>query len=254
MRKPLIVANWKMNLTVEDGEKFMTALFTEDIDYNIVDVVIAPSFTSLYPLSNLVMKGNAPIAIAAQNMYVEQDGAYTGEVSISMIKGAGATQVILGHSERRNIFGETDSFINKKVNIALNSGLGVILCVGEKEEERDAKVEVEVVLSQVGKCLKDVSYDDMNNIVIAYEPVWAIGTGKTASSGDVERMHKRIRAFIKQMYNTEISESIKILYGGSVKPGNVKELMSMEDIDGALVGGASLKVESFIKLINFKNN
>jgi len=171
-----------------------------------------------------------------------------------MIKGAGATQVILGHSERRNIFGETDSFINKKVKIALNSGLGVILCVGEKEEERDAKVEVEVVLSQVGKCLKDVSYDDMNNIVIAYEPVWAIGTGKTASSDDAECMHKRIRAFIKQMYNTEISESIKILYGGSVKPGNVKELMSMEDIDGALVGGASLKVESFIKLINFKNN
>jgi triosephosphate isomerase len=182
---------------------------------------------------------------------MQDEGAYTGEISAEMVKNLGATYTILGHSERREYFNETDEMVNLKIKKALNTQLNIILCIGEREYERDAGVAYEVVLAQLGKSLKGVTVDQIEKITIAYEPVWAIGTGKTASSNDAETMHDTIRKKIASLYNERTAESIRILYGGSVKPENIKELMSKEDVDGALVGGASLDVEKFYKITTF---
>ena len=249
MRKPFIAGNWKMNLDAVTGVSLVDELCKADIDYDSRDVLVAPSFTTVYPVAQAVKNNGGKIAVAAQNMYFEESGAYTGEVSSSMIKSCGAEWVILGHSERRAIFGETDADINKKVKKALADGLSVILCVGETLWEREAGAEVETVLAQTGKGLEGV--EDLSKVVIAYEPVWAIGTGKTASSADAEAMHKAIRGYVAKIRGQETADKVRILYGGSVKPENAKELLSMENIDCALVGGASLKAAQFLDIINF---
>lgn len=248
-RKPFIAGNWKMNLDAQAGVALAEELCAAGIDFASRDVLVAPSFTNIYPVAQAVKKGGNKIAVAAQNMFFEDSGAFTGEVSVSMIKSAGAAWTILGHSERRAIFGETDADINKKVKKALADGLSVILCVGETLWEREAGAAVETVLAQVGKGLEGVS--DLKNVVIAYEPVWAIGTGKTASAADAEAMHKAIRDYIAKIRSTAAAEAMRILYGGSVKPDNAKELLNMPEIDGALVGGASLKAAQFLSIINF---
>lgn len=250
-RKSLIAANWKMNKGVKESLEFFQNFKCKNIDYSKVDILIAPPFVSLYPIGEEIKKNQLPIILSAQNIYMKDEGAYTGEISAEMVKGVGATFTILGHSERREYFNETDEIINLKVKKALNRALNIILCIGEREFERDAEVAYEVVLAQLGRSLKDVTIDEMEKITIAYEPVWAIGTGKTASSDDAEKMHSAIRKKIAYLYNERVAESIKILYGGSVKPENIRELMQKENIDGALVGGASLDVEKFYKIATF---
>jgi triosephosphate isomerase len=247
MRKPLIAANWKMNLNVSESTAFAEEISSHKPSG--VDVVIAPSFTNISVVACIFKKNKADIAVAAQNVYFEDSGAYTGEVSVGMIKSAGASAVILGHSERRAIFKEDDAVINRKVHKSVSASLKVILCVGESFDERESGVEIQIVLSQLGKSLMDVK--DLSNITIAYEPVWAIGTGKTASPKDAEIMHGAIRDFIAGRYSSKAADELRILYGGSVKPDNIKELMEQTNVDGALVGGASLKADQFIKIINF---
>lgn len=248
-RKPLIAGNWKMNKNVSEGAALASEITGADIDYSTRDVLFAPPFTSIYAVSEAVKKNGGKAFVAAQNVYFETSGAFTGEVSCDMIKSAGAGWVILGHSERRSIFGETDEVINKKVKKVLSEGLSVILCVGETLWEREAGAEIETVLAQTGKGLEGVA--DLSNVVIAYEPVWAIGTGKTASPNDAEVMHKAIREYIARIRSKDAAEKMRILYGGSMKPENAKELMAQPDVDGGLIGGASLKAADFLKIINF---
>ncbi|MDR2884095.1 MAG: triose-phosphate isomerase [Deferribacteraceae bacterium] len=249
MRKPLIAGNWKMFLTVEEAQALAKSLCDSDIDYSKCDVLLAPSFTNIYAVHNVVKAAGKPIKVAAQNVYTEDSGAFTGEVSLPMVKSAGADSVILGHSERRNVFGETDEFINAKVHKVLKAGMSVILCVGELLEERESGNANSVVVSQLTKGLANVA--SLSDIVIAYEPVWAIGTGKTASPADAQAMHKVIRTSIEKLYGKAAASEVRILYGGSVKPDNVTSLMAEDDIDGALVGGASLKAVDFLKIINY---
>lgn len=248
-RKPMIAGNWKMNKDVRDGAALALEIAGGDIDFSTRDVLLAPAFTGISAVADTLKEKGGKVFTAAQNMYFEEEGAFTGEVSAKMIISAGAAWVILGHSERRAIFGETDSLINKKLKKALSEGLKVILCVGETLWERQAGAETETVLAQVGKGLEGIR--DISGVVIAYEPVWAIGTGKTASAEDAEIMHKAIREYVKKIRGSKAAENLRILYGGSVKPENAKELMSRENIDGALVGGASLKAADFLKIINF---
>ena len=247
MRKPLIAGNWKMNLTLDEGCELVKSLKIN----NDVDVIVAPSFVNLLGINKVIVENKLNIKVAAQNMHFEKSGAFTGEVSGEMLLNIGINTAIIGHSERRDIFGETNEIIEKKVLSALNQNISVILCVGEHIEDRESGKHENVVISQIEYALKNVDEKDMENIVIAYEPVWAIGTGKTASSNDAETMHLTIRNFIAKKFNSDVAQNIRILYGGSVKPQNIKELMSMNNIDGALVGGASLKSESFNQLINF---
>ncbi|MDR2401830.1 MAG: triose-phosphate isomerase [Deferribacteraceae bacterium] len=252
MRKPLIAANWKMFLNLKEALSLAASLSKVNTDGE-KDIFIAPSFTNMAVVAEELKKSAPHISVAAQNFYLGADdassGAYTGEVSLPMIKSAGATAVILGHSERRNIFGEDDAFINRKVKCAIAEGLTAILCVGELLAEREASVQNEVVLAQLGKSLAQVA--DLTNVVIAYEPVWAIGTGKTATPAGADEMHNAIRTFIGRYYGKSASNEIRILYGGSVKPDNIKALMQQGNIDGALVGGASLNAEQFEKIINY---
>jgi triosephosphate isomerase len=253
MRKPLIAANWKMFLDQKEALALVSALSKVSYDPEDRDVLIAPSFTNLSVVSEELKKSAPRIKTAAQNFYLGTDdassGAYTGEVSLPMIKSAGVSAVILGHSERRNIFNEDDAFINRKVKRAIAEGLAAVLCVGELFSEREAGVQNEVVVAQLGKSLAQIT--DLKSVVIAYEPVWAIGTGKTATPADAEAMHKVIREFIRKNYGESAAKEIRILYGGSVKPENIAALMSEADIDGALVGGASLKADQFAKIINY---
>jgi triosephosphate isomerase len=255
MRRPLIAANWKMFLDAKEALALAAALAKVKVEGE-KDVLVAPSFTNISIVAEEFQKSAPHIKLAAQNFYLGEgdasSGAYTGEVSLPMIKSAGASAVILGHSERRNIFNETDAFINRKVKRAIAEGLSAVLCVGELLSEREAKVQDEVVLAQLGKSLAQVA--DLKSVVIAYEPVWAIGTGKTATPADAEAMHSVIRGFIRKNYGDEAASEIRILYGGSVKPDNISELMQEADIDGALVGGASLKAEPFEKIINYQVN
>ena len=212
-------------------------------------IMIAPPFTALSEVSKVVKGTN--IILGAQNMAQEVKGAHTGEISVVMLKDVGVTLVILGHSERRHVYGEKDELINKKVKLALSEGLDVILCVGEKIEERNAGNAEKVVEEQVRNGLAGISEQQMKTITIAYEPVWAIGTGVTATPEDADAMHAFIRKLIKDLYSTDIAQNLVIQYGGSVKPANVKELMAKENIDGALVGGASLKADLFIPIVKY---
>lgn len=250
MRKPIISGNWKMNHTKSAADNFFELLIaaaSEAFEKN--EIVIFPSFTLLYSANEKVKDTN--VKIGAQNCYFEEKGAFTGEISIPMIKDTGCSYVLLGHSERRHVFNETDELINKKVKSALEQKLDIFLCIGEKLEERESGNTFAVNKNQLDKSLAGVSSGEMERIVIAYEPVWAIGTGKTASPEQAQEVHAFIRAYLKERFNDEVCENTRILYGGSVKPDNVKELMSQKDIDGALVGGASLKAESFLKIIKY---
>jgi triosephosphate isomerase len=247
MRKPLIAGNWKMFMDVCGAKKLVKELVDCAVDYSKVDVMLAPPFVHLYMAAELVKESGKAIQIAAQNVHFETEGAFTGEISSAMVKSVGAQAVILGHSERRHIFGETDAFINKKVHAVLKEGLTAIVCVGEQLAEREAGVASEVVIAQLGNSLSGLT--DLNGVVIAYEPVWAIGTGKTASPEDAQNMHADIRAFVVRRFGKDAADKVRILYGGSVKPDNIKELMACPDVDGALVGGASLKADSFSKII-----
>jgi triosephosphate isomerase len=212
-----------------------------------VKAIVCPPFTSLALAHNLLE--GSPIALGAQNMYPEDEGAFTSEVSPKMLKSVGCQYVILGHSERRQYFKETDEFINKKVKKALASGLIPIVCVGETLAEREDNITDQIVTAQIKGCLKDVSAADVERSIIAYEPVWAIGTGKVATPQQAQDVHKIIRGLIAQMYGSETAEKVVIQYGGSVKPENAKELLHQPDIDGALVGGACLKADSFAAIV-----
>lgn len=248
MRKPVIVGNWKMNMTLTEAKELLNEIKTKELDSEVEAGVCVPAVD--LGISAKVLDGT-DIKFGGQNMYFEEKGAYTGEISPLMLKDIGASYVILGHSERREIFGEDDQLINKKVLSAFDHDLTPILCCGETLEEREAEKQEEKVKGQIEAALKDVSESDIKKLIIAYEPIWAIGTGKTASAEDAEAMCGFIRNLIKELYSKEASEAIRIQYGGSVKPANVKELMAKENIDGALVGGASLKADDFAALINF---
>ncbi len=248
MRKTVIAGNWKMNNDLKESEKLIVELkkLLQNEKPNC-DVIVCPPFTSLYEASKLV--SGSIIKLGAQNMHFEDSGAFTGEVSASMLKSVGCEYVILGHSERRAIFGESNEMINKKIKKALSAGLKPIFCVGELLEEREKGVTNDVVKRQILKGLDGISADDMKNIIIAYEPVWAIGTGKTATPAQAQEVHEFIRDLIEIDYSLEVANDLVIQYGGSVKPDNAKELLSQKDIDGALVGGACLKADSFMGII-----
>lgn len=247
MRVPIIAGNWKMNKTVEESIQLVREI--KNKLNNDIETVVCVPFTSLSEVKKEI--DNTNLKLGAQNMYWEDSGAFTGEISPLMLKGIGIDYVIIGHSERRQYFGETDKIVNMKVKSAINHSITPILCVGETLEQREAGTEQEVVKSQVEKALDSIETIEANQIVIAYEPIWAIGTGKTASSEEANEMIKFIRKILKEKFGEKISEGIRILYGGSVKPTNISEIMSQSDIDGALVGGASLKHEDFINLVNF---
>ena len=247
VRRLLIAGNWKMHKTIPEALDLVRELKELVKDVNDRDILVCPPFTALYPVSRELEGSN--IVLGGQNMYFEEQGAFTGEISPLMLKDAGCSYVILGHSERRHIFGETDELVNKKVLSAINHGLIPILCVGELLEERESGKTQEVVEKQVREGLKGIDGD--NEFVIAYEPVWAIGTGKTATPELAEEVHLFIRQVLSDMFGSEKANSVRILYGGSVKPENAAGLLNMENIDGALVGGASLKAESFAKIVNF---
>lgn len=248
MRKPIIAGNWKMNNTPSDTKVFINSLKQKKLSED-VEKIIATPFTSLYLANELL--NNTDIKLGAQNMYFEDRGAFTGEVSGQMLKDLNVSYVIIGHSERREIFNESDELLNKKVKAAISKELSPILCCGETIEEREAQKHQEKIKNQITKDLEGISEKDLDKLVIAYEPIWAIGTGKTASPEDAEEMCKYIREILEELYSKDLADNIRILYGGSVKPENVKEIMAKENVDGALVGGASLKVDSFTSLINY---
>lgn len=248
MRVPIIAGNWKMFKTVDETVSFIEAI-KDSVKDTDVEVVLCVPYTAL-DAAVKAAKGTK-VLIGAQNMYPEDSGAFTGEISPVMLKSIGVTYVIVGHSERRQIFKESDALINKKVLKALASDLKPILCVGETLEEREAGTTKEIVKVQTVAGLQGVDRNELAKVVVAYEPVWAIGTGKTASSEDANEVISYIRELIAELYDDEISEEVRIQYGGSVKPDNVEDIMAQSDIDGALVGGASLKPESYLELVNF---
>ena len=248
MRKKILAANWKMNFTHVEAESYLHTFLDEIGEVDDVEIVMIPPFTSIPVLAQISEK--APfIRIGAQNMYWERSGAYTGEISATMLRVLFVKYVVIGHSERRMLFGETDETVNRKVHSALEAGLRPIVCVGESTTQRDND-EVETVLRrQLELGLKDLSVKDAVEIVIAYEPVWAIGTGRTATPAQAEEAHRFIRSVLSKMFGTGPAERVRIQYGGSVKPDNAQELLRRSDIDGALIGGASLDPHSFAKII-----
>lgn len=247
MRKPVIIGNWKMNKDLDEAKKLVKEIISEKLDNNVEKVVCVP-FVYVTEVRKLLE--GTDVGLGAQNMFFETKGAFTGEISPVMLKSCGVSYVILGHSERRTIFNETDEIINKKVKSALQYKLIPILCCGETLEERNLGIEKDIVEKQIRNTLDDISVNDIEKVIIAYEPIWAIGTGLTASSDDAENMIKFIREILYDIYGN-LSENIRIQYGGSVKPNNVKDLMQKENVDGALVGGACLESTSFCELINY---
>jgi len=252
--RKLIVANWKMNKGLVQSQQFAEELKQYmDKHKGLEDeIVLCPPFTSLDAVNKKI--AGTPIKLGAQNMHQETIGAYTGEISAGMLKSCGCEYVILGHSERRQYFNETNALINKKVLKALDEGLKPIVCVGENLQEHEDKLTESVIDEQITVCLTHVSEEGIANVTIAYEPVWAIGTGKNATPHQAESVHNFLRKKLKKMYNEEISKNIKIIYGGSVTPENAKELFAPQTVNGGLIGGASLEAEKFIKIINSSNS
>lgn len=247
MRKKIVAGNWKMNNTLSEAEKLIEALKKQDLPVG-VNVIVAPSFTMLHAAS-LAVKGSS-LEVAAQNMHEAESGAYTGEVAAAMLKSVGVNTVILGHSERRTIFKEDHALIAKKVKTALQNKMTVIFCFGEELKDRKAGKQFEVVKTQLREGLVQISETDWKHIVLAYEPVWAIGTGETASPEQAQEMHAYIRTTIAQQYSKSVAEGVSILYGGSVKPDNASDIFGKPDVDGGLIGGASLNANSFMAIIN----
>ena len=250
MRKPLIAGNWKMHKTPEEARVFASQLLEELKEEREVEVVVAPPFVSLLPVKEVL--GEGPIKLAAQNVHWEREGAFTGEVSPLMLREAGCEYVIVGHSERRGYFGETDEVVRKKVRALLDVGLKPIMCVGETLKEREEGKTFQVVETQLKGGLGGVEAEEGRELVVAYEPVWAIGTGRTATPRQAQEVQAFIRELLRGLFGEGVACEIRILYGGSVKPENIAELMAEEDIDGALVGGASLKVDSFVKIVRYR--
>ncbi len=247
MRKKIVAGNWKMNTTVSEGVALAKAVAERAAGLGEgVSLIVAPPFTHLVSVAE-VLKGTK-IGLSAQNCADHTKGAYTGEVAVDMLKDAGCGWTILGHSERRQYYGETDEKLVEKVKLALEAGLGVILCVGENLDEREAGRHFDVVKAQTEAVLYNFSAEDMKKIVIAYEPVWAIGTGKTATAAQAEEIHACIRKVLAAKFGEELAEETTILYGGSCKPSNAKELFAEKDIDGGLIGGASLKADDFVAI------
>lgn len=250
MRKPMIAGNWKLHKTIAEACELTATLAKELADVTAVDIVVAPIYTALSSVAATI-KGST-IKLAAQNCYPEETGAFTGEVSPLMLKDAGCEYVIIGHSERRQLLEESDTFINQKMIKALASALKPILCVGETLQERETDQTLEVLTTQIKAGLAHLSANQMAEVVIAYEPVWAIGTGKTATAEQAQEAHSFIRGLLQGLFTQDVAMKTRILYGGSVKPTNVAGLLAQDDIDGALVGGASLKAEDFIQLVRFE--
>lgn len=248
MRKKIIAGNWKMNYCVNKAESFVSEI-KDTINTDEVDVVICPNLVSLDRVSDLIDDTN--IKLGAQNVYFEDKGAYTGETSVDMLAAVGVEYCIVGHSERRQYFNETDEIVNKKAKKLLEKDIAPIVCVGETLEERENDKMFEVVEKQVRASLDGIEKESMNKkVVIAYEPIWAIGTGKTATAEQANEMCKFIRGVVSKMYDEATAESVRIQYGGSVKPANANEILNMSDIDGALVGGASL-TNDFVAIVNY---
>jgi len=248
LRKPVIGGNWKMYKTIPEGIKLAEEILENLKDFSEVDVFICPPFTLLEKIGQIIKK--SPVKLGAQNMHWEEEGACTGEISSRMLLDAGCEYVLLGHSERRHgVFQESDEIINKKLKKALLSGLKPVLCVGETRDERKSGNTENIVRRHIVEGLKDVSFEDIVKVIIAYEPVWAIGTGDTATPEQAEEVHLYIRGLLAELYNQDISQKIRIQYGGSVKPDNMGDLISKDNIDGGLIGGASLKADSFARII-----
>ena len=249
MRKPIIAGNWKMNKTPQEATQLIKELVPMVKDVDTVDIVVCPPFVNLAAAKEALEGSN--IKLGAQNMHFEQSGAYTGEVSPSMLLALGVEYVILGHSERRQFFGETDEGVNKKTKAALAAGLKPIVCIGETLEEREAGITAEVVCKQTKLALLGLSADEAAGVVLAYEPIWAIGTGKTATADDANDTIGAIRAAVKEVYGDDTAQAVRIQYGGSMKPSNASELMAKSEIDGGLIGGAALKAEDFCGIVKF---
>lgn len=251
MRRKLIAGNWKMNLNRAGAVALAEAIADGQSKLRPdVDLLVCPPSVYLDAVRHTLSETTSQVAVGAQDVYFEPDGAYTGEVSTAMLADLDCQYVILGHSERRHVIGETDSLINRKVAAALAAGLTPILCVGETLEEREAGKTEPIVAGQLTGSLQGISSNQIQKVVIAYEPVWAIGTGKTATPQQAQEVHALVRQWLKQHYNQSVADQIQILYGGSVKPDNAGNLLSQPDIDGALIGGASLKAESFLAIAN----
>jgi len=247
MRKKIVAGNWKMNTTLEEGIE-LTKSVNEKISDSEVTVILCTPFIHLYEVSKVITRET--LFLGAQNCADQAAGAYTGEVSAAMVKSTGADYVILGHSERRAYYGETNQILSVKVRLALENGLIPIFCIGEVLEEREAEKHFDVVKNQLDEGLFGLSAEDFSKIVIAYEPVWAIGTGKTATPDQAQEMHKLIRDHVAAKYGNDIAQATSILYGGSCKPSNAAELFANPDVDGGLIGGASLKAEDFMGIVN----
>jgi len=249
MRRKIIAGNWKMNMLPNEAMDFITML-SQNIKNTEAEIILCVPYTDLF--YSLLTSQQTPIKIGAQNMHWEESGAYTGEISAEMLKCINVEYVIIGHSERRQYFAETDETVNKKVKTALKHELKPIVCVGETLEQRENGYAKKVITNQTELALEGLDKEQVKRIIIAYEPIWAIGTGKTATSEDANNSIKEIRNKIKELYGEEVSSQVSILYGGSVKASNAKELFETSDIDGGLVGGASLKVSEFKEIINYK--
>jgi len=248
MRTPFIAANWKMYKTVLETVAFVKELRKLAKDLYDVEIVIAPPFTALRPAADAAHASN--IGIAGQNLHWEREGAFTGEVSAPMLKEAGAEYVIIGHSERRRLFGETDETVNRKLIAAVQAQLTPIVCIGETLQERDANETLAVLDRQIKRGLDGLTADQIGGLVVAYEPVWAIGTGRNATPDQAREAHAHIRSRIRQWFGGGAADHCHVIYGGSVKPDNIRELSSLEEVDGALVGGASLDLRSFLEIVS----
>ena len=248
MRKKIVAGNWKMNNDLAETQELLSHLKMQLVKEPQAEVMVAPAFTNLY--SAFQGLKDTPVEVVAQNMHQAENGAYTGEVSAKMLKSIGVDTVILGHSERRAHFGETNDILAEKVNAALKNEMRIIFCFGEELADRKSDKHFDLVAKQLRESLYQISDSDWKNVVLAYEPVWAIGTGETASPEQAQEMHAFIRKNIVEKFNDEIAQNVSILYGGSVKPANAKEIFAKEDVDGGLIGGASLKAVDFVEIIN----
>jgi triosephosphate isomerase len=251
MRVSVIAGNWKLFKSIGEATALINELKPLVAGAENVEIVVAPVFTALSRVSEAASGSN--INLAAQNCFWEEEGAFTGEVAPKLLKDAGCSHVIIGHSERRQYFGETDATVNRKTKAAIAAGLTAILCVGETLAERESEKTFSVIETQIQKGLEGISPEVVSGVVIAYEPVWAIGTGKTASNEQAQEVHSYIRNLVSRIFGRSTADAVRILYGGSVKPDNVKGLMAQNDIDGALVGGASLKADSFAAIVNYNS-
>jgi triosephosphate isomerase len=250
MRTPIIAGNWKLHKTVGEAVSLVKELLAGLGPTDDREVVVCPPYTALYPVRPLLV--GTTLQLGAQDLFHEAQGAYTGAIAPGMLADVGCRYVIVGHSERRQYFGDTDASVNRKLRAALGSGLRPIVCVGESKPQRDGGEAETIVTAQVRAGLIEVSAEQIAEVVIAYEPIWAIGTGDTATAADAQAMHLAIRTTLAELYGDERAQAVRIQYGGSVKPDNVDELMAQPDIDGALVGGASLKAESFLRIVQFQ--